>query len=46
MMSETDQQHPSVSGAPWKANTPPKPVHDGFRASVNFDGSASLEKVP
>jgi len=43
MISETDQLHPDVSGAPWKANTPAKPVHDGFRATVNFDGSANLE---
>lgn len=43
MISETDQLHPDVSGAPWKANTPPKPIHDGYRASVNFDGSANLE---
>lgn len=43
MISETDQLHPDVSSAPWKANTPPKPVHDGFRASINFDGSANLE---
>lgn len=46
MISETDQQHPDVKGAPWKASTPSKPVHDGFRASVNFDGSAVLEKAP
>jgi prepilin-type N-terminal cleavage/methylation domain-containing protein len=43
MISETDQSHDDVSSAPWKANTPAKPVHDGFRASVNFDGSANLE---
>jgi type II secretory pathway pseudopilin PulG len=46
MMSETDRRHPDVAGAPWKASTPPEPLHDGFRASVNFDGSAALQKVP
>jgi prepilin-type N-terminal cleavage/methylation domain-containing protein len=46
MASETDHLHPDVSGAPWKANTPAKPVHGRFRASVNFDGSATLQPVP
>ena len=45
MISETDQSHPDVVGAPWRANTPPKPAHDGFRAVLNFDGSANLEQV-
>ncbi len=45
MVSETDQLHSSVSGAPWKASTPPLPVHEGFRASVNFDGSAQVVPV-
>lgn len=45
MVSETDQLHPDIPGAPWKANTPPAPVHDGYRAMVNFDGSAGFERV-
>ncbi len=43
MLSETDQKHPSVAAAPWKASTPPLPVHDNLRAVLNFDGSAQLE---
>lgn len=42
MVSEADQLHPSVSGRSWKVNTPPLPVHEGFRAAVNFDGSAQM----
>ncbi len=42
MVSETDRLHPDVSSAPWKANTPPLPMHEGFRASVNFDGSSQV----
>lgn len=45
MLSETDQRHPSVAAAPWRANTPALPMHDGFRAVLNFDGSANLERV-
>jgi prepilin-type N-terminal cleavage/methylation domain-containing protein len=45
MLSETDQKHPSVAVAPWRASTPALPVHDGFRAVLNFDGSASLESA-
>lgn len=46
MASETDQLHPDVSGAPWKAHTPPQPVHGNFRAAVHFDGSATLQPIP
>ncbi len=45
MLSETDQKHPSVAAAPWRASTPALPLHDGFRAVLNFDGSANLERV-
>ncbi len=45
MISETDRQHPDVINAPWKANTPERPVHGQFRVSLNFDGSAGLEIV-
>lgn len=45
MVSETDQLHPRISGKSWKVNTPPLPVHEGFRASVNFDGSAQVVPV-
>lgn len=46
MLSETDQRHPDVSGAPWKASTPAAPLHGDFRAAVDFDGSARLERAP
>lgn len=43
MASEADQWHPDVVNAPWKANTIPRPVHDGSRAVLGFDGSVTLE---
>lgn len=46
MISETDQLHPAVRDAPWKDHTPTRPVHGAFRAAVDFDGSARLEKIP
>ncbi|MEI6338761.1 MAG: prepilin-type N-terminal cleavage/methylation domain-containing protein [Verrucomicrobiota bacterium] len=45
MACEADQLHPYVATAPWKANTPARPVHDGRRALVRFDGSVNLEKT-
>jgi prepilin-type N-terminal cleavage/methylation domain-containing protein len=42
MLSETDQLHPDVSRAPWKANTPAIPLHGKFRARAGWDGSATL----
>ena len=45
MLSETDQLHPDVSGAPWKANTPAIPLHGKFRARAGWDGSAVLIPV-
>jgi len=45
MACEADQLHPYVATAPWKANTPARPVHDGRRALVRFDGSVDLEKT-
>jgi prepilin-type N-terminal cleavage/methylation domain-containing protein len=45
MLSETDQLHPDVSGAPWKANTPAYPLHGKFRARAAWDGSAALVPV-
>jgi prepilin-type N-terminal cleavage/methylation domain-containing protein len=45
MLSETDQLHPDVAGAPWKANTPAAPLHGNLRARAAWDGSASLVPV-
>ena len=42
MISEADQMHPDVATAPWKANTPAQPLHDGRRAVFAFDGSGGL----
>ncbi len=38
--SDADQLHPRVTGAPWKANTPPGIIHGARRLAVRFDGSA------
>jgi len=45
MIAEADQQQAYVSTAPWKANTPARPLHDGYRATVRFDGSVNFEKA-
>lgn len=45
MISEADQSHPDVAGAPWKTHTPPQPLHEGHRISVGFDGSVSLDRA-
>ncbi len=45
MACEADQRHSYVATAPWRANTPALPVHDGRRALVRFDGSVDLEKA-
>lgn len=45
MLSETDQLHPDVTGAPWRANTPAAPLHGKFRARAGWGGSASLVPV-
>ena len=44
MLAEADQLHPSVAGAPWREFTPRKPLHDGQRAVLFFNGSVELEK--
>ena len=38
--TDADQLNPRVIGAPWKANTPGKPIHGLLRLAVHFDGSA------
>lgn len=45
MISEADQSHPDVAGAPWKAHTPSRPLHEGRRISVGFDGAVSLDRA-
>lgn len=44
MAAEADQLHPDVAAAPWRANTPARPIHDHLRGVVRFDGSVTFEK--
>lgn len=37
--SDADALHPRVIGAPWSANTPPKPIHTPKRLAWFFNGS-------
>jgi prepilin-type N-terminal cleavage/methylation domain-containing protein len=46
MIAETDQQHPAVASAAWKANTPALPVHGNARALARFDGSVAWGQYP
>lgn len=46
MIAEADQLQPYVATAAWKASTPEKPLHDGYRAIMRFDGSVNFEKSP
>ena len=45
MISEADQLHPDVAGAPWKSLTPAQPLHEGLRIHLAFDGAVSLDRV-
>jgi len=38
-MSDADQLHPRVKSAPWRGNTPARPVHSPGRMAVTFGGS-------
>jgi len=42
---DADQQHPRVSGAPWSANTPESPIHEGVRHALFFDGRVEAVDV-
>lgn len=46
MIAETDQQHPYIATAPWRASTPIAPLHQNRRATMRFDGSLEFAKVP
>lgn len=41
-ISEADQEHPDVAGAPWKDSTPPGPLHGTRRATWFFDGRVEM----
>jgi prepilin-type N-terminal cleavage/methylation domain-containing protein/prepilin-type processing-associated H-X9-DG protein len=40
-VSDADQQHPDVIGAPWRSSTPVKPIHGSYRTALFFDGHAT-----
>jgi prepilin-type N-terminal cleavage/methylation domain-containing protein len=40
-MSDADQQHPAVVGAPWCTSTPVKPIHGDCRTALFFDGHSA-----
>ena len=37
-VSDADQRHPEVTGAPWEASTPTNPIHGNTRNVLYFDG--------
>jgi prepilin-type N-terminal cleavage/methylation domain-containing protein len=39
MLSDADQRHPRVIGAPWQANTPALPIHGAARHELLFSGA-------
>jgi prepilin-type N-terminal cleavage/methylation domain-containing protein/prepilin-type processing-associated H-X9-DG protein len=39
-LSDADQQHPDVVGAPWRSATPVEPIHGRGRTALFFDGHA------